>query len=235
MYLSPSVLQLIIVLAPDWESSNGYLYRFKRHSAADDWHKVGSAIHAFLGKNGLAWGRGEFFLEEEPLLKKEEGDLKTPAGVFKLGSLFGLSQNQTLISPKMSFIEIDEHLVCVDDPKSKYYNRLIYRNQVDDIDWQSSEEMFLMKDLYDLGLVIEHNIDPTVPNCGSAIFMHKASIHDPYTKGCIALKDHDLVKVLSWIEDKAHPRIVQLPKNEYKKRIEDWGLPEIDDFKLTIS
>jgi L,D-peptidoglycan transpeptidase YkuD (ErfK/YbiS/YcfS/YnhG family) len=228
MYLSPSVLQLIVIVTPDWETSSGHLYRFKRHSASEDWQKVGSGLTVFLGKNGFAWGRGDFTLEEEPLYEKQEGDLKTPAGIFKLGPFFGLAQNRSLIESSLPFIELDQYLECVDDPQSKYYNRLVKRNLIHDLDWKSSEVMHKFEDLYDLGLVIEHNSEPAVPNLGSAIFIHKAKTMDPYTKGCIALKEHDLVKVLSWLEYQKHPRIVQLPKCEYKKRIDSWGLPSIN-------
>ena len=84
-----------------------------------------------------------------------------------------------------------------DDPKSEKYNKLIkfpfsYK----------AEKLFLNKEIYDLLLVINYNRNPVFPEKGSAIFLHIASKNFKPTKGCIAIKKKDFLKILPLIRKK---------------------------------
>ena len=49
--------QLIVALAPDWNSMRGQSQRYERTSGGS-WEKVGGAVPGVFGKNGMAWVRG---------------------------------------------------------------------------------------------------------------------------------------------------------------------------------
>ncbi len=78
-----------------------------------------------------------------------------------------------------------------DDPKSKNYNKLIK------IPSKFSHEKLYRKDhIYDLILPLNYNTNQTKKGKGSAIFLHVAKKNYSATKGCIAIKKEDLIKLI---------------------------------------
>src|ERR1700752_413437 len=49
--------QLIVGIAPDWNSKRGHLQRFERVRGGN-WTPVAAPIPVLLGKHGVAWGSG---------------------------------------------------------------------------------------------------------------------------------------------------------------------------------
>ena len=78
-----------------------------------------------------------------------------------------------------------------DDPNSKMYNKLIKFPFP-----LSAERLFLKKNLYDLILVINYNTNPIVKNKGSAVFLHLSDKKFSPTKGCVAIKKKDFIKLI---------------------------------------
>ena len=76
-----------------------------------------------------------------------------------------------------------------DDPKSKYYNKLIVIRKNLKI---SFEKLFRKDHKYDLLIPIKYNYKKIVKNKGSAIFLHLTKTYLP-TKGCIALRERDFL------------------------------------------
>jgi L,D-peptidoglycan transpeptidase YkuD (ErfK/YbiS/YcfS/YnhG family) len=82
-----------------------------------------------------------------------------------------------------------------DDPNSKKYNRFIK------LPTKFKHEKLHRKDnLYDLVLVTNFNMKPTIKNKGSAIFIHVANKKYSSTKGCIAVGKNDLIKLIKEIK-----------------------------------
>src|SRR3954468_10053101 len=79
--LDASVRQLIVSVAPDWNTPVGKLQLFERDGK--QWKAVSAPIRVLYGKNGLAWGKG-LLGSDEPGLHKTEKDKRAPAGVFKI-------------------------------------------------------------------------------------------------------------------------------------------------------
>ncbi|PYJ69378.1 MAG: hypothetical protein DME76_09180, partial [Verrucomicrobia bacterium] len=79
--------QLILGIAPTWNSMRGELRLFER-AHGGDWKLVAGSFPALFGKNGLAWGIG-LAGQSEPGLHKKERDGRAPAGVFEIGQVFG--------------------------------------------------------------------------------------------------------------------------------------------------
>jgi L,D-peptidoglycan transpeptidase YkuD (ErfK/YbiS/YcfS/YnhG family) len=82
-----------------------------------------------------------------------------------------------------------------DDPKSENYNKLIKLPSK-----FGYEKLYRKDNLYDLILVLNYNINPTIKNKGSAIFIHIKKGNFKKTKGCIALKKNNLLKIINLIQ-----------------------------------
>ena len=84
-----------------------------------------------------------------------------------------------------------------DDPKSKLYNKLIK------LPFKYSFETFYKKNnTYDIVLVLDFNINPTLKNKGSAIFIHVAKKNYTNTKGCVAINKKNLKQMVKKINKK---------------------------------
>ena len=127
--------------------------------------------------------------------KKIEGDNITPKGNFKIIKIYYRKDRLKKLSSKFTLTEITKDMGWCDDPKSKKYNRLIKLPTN-----YSYENLYRRDTIYDLILVLNYNMKPTIKNKGSAIFIHITKKNYQPTKGCIALKKNNLVKLISKID-----------------------------------
>jgi L,D-peptidoglycan transpeptidase YkuD (ErfK/YbiS/YcfS/YnhG family) len=123
----------------------------------------------------------------------------------------------------MPFAALSENIVCVDDPRSRYYNRLVDQSKVENRDWKHAERMFGI-DLYRSGVVVEHNI-PSKPDAGSCIFLHVWKNSKTSTSGCTAMAEAKLLQIIRWLDPAKHPLLVQLPRPVYETLRAKWNLP----------
>jgi D-alanyl-D-alanine dipeptidase len=201
--IPPETEQIILVTTPDWESCQGTLYQFERHS--EKWVLKKPSFAVVVGENGMAWGLGLHTNKSGPI--KKEGDGKSPAGIFTLGSAFGFHSPET----KMEYLCLHSGIEAVDDPSSRYYNQIVNREETQDIDWTSSEKMGEIA-VYELGLVVNHNSKIPQPGAGSAIFMHLWEDESTGTAGCTAMSHQNLSELLSWLDPKKNPLLIQIPQ-----------------------
>jgi L,D-peptidoglycan transpeptidase YkuD (ErfK/YbiS/YcfS/YnhG family) len=124
--------------------------------------------------------------------KKIEGDNITPKGVFNIIKIYYRKDRVKKLSSKFKLIEITKNMGWCDDPKSRKYNKPIKLPN------KYSHEILYRKDnTYDLILVLNYNIKPTIKNKGSAIFIHVAKKNYKKTAGCVALKKANLIKLIN--------------------------------------
>ncbi len=202
--------QLLLVSAPDWSSTTGTLRRYERADVHAPWQTVGAPVEVLLGKHGLAWGLGLHARVANSAPLKIEGDLRAPAGVFALGTAFGRASREEMRWLRFPYLQLTAATEAIDDPASRYYNRIIDRTQIARPDWQSSEHMGSIS-VYELGIEISHNPEHIV-RAGSCIFIHLWPDAKSGTAGCTALHRADLMELLRWIDSKKHPVLVQLPQ-----------------------
>src|SRR5207253_5450011 len=69
--------QLIVAVAPDWNSMRGKLQLFERPRGGG-WTASTPAVPVLFGKNGLAWGSG-LAGQDELGVRKKERDGRAPA------------------------------------------------------------------------------------------------------------------------------------------------------------
>ncbi len=214
--------QIILVLADDWNSTNGWLRRFDLRESG--WAPAGPPVRVSLGRNGLAWGNGRF-PKQRGLLKKE-GDGRSPAGVFSLPFIFGKRSPDAMKGLHMPYVQCTPSLECVDDPKSFYYNQVVDRADIPHPDWHSSEKMLSSGDEYGLGVFVGHNY-PATPGLGSCVFLHIWAAPGHPTGGCTAMAAGDLESLAVWMDHSASPILIQLPQSEYARLRQPWGLPNV--------
>ena len=126
--------------------------------------------------------------------KSKEGDNITPKGKFKILKIYYRKDRIKKITSKFKLIKIRKNMGWCDDPNSKKYNQLIKLPTS-----YSYEKLFRKEKIYDLIIVLNYNIKPTIKNKGSAIFIHVANKNFDKTAGCIALKKNDLRRLIKVI------------------------------------
>jgi D-alanyl-D-alanine dipeptidase len=176
-----NALRLVLVTAPGMHQSQAQLRRFTRVSQTEAWTQEGEAEPTVLGAAGLAWGYTFDHLRQgsEPL--KVEGDRRTPAGIFRLGPSFGFGPAPF---PGHIVLKADESL-CIDDPRSKLYNTIRARAEVDA--GTSAEEMWRIP-FYRAGLIVQYPTNRRRQR-GSCIFIHVWKSRAHGTAGCVALPE----------------------------------------------
>ena len=197
--------QVLLVTAPFYSSNEAKLRRYAR-GAEGEWEQVGRVVEVRLGEAGLGLGRGEHGVASARLAgahSKREGDLRSPAGVFRVGYAFGPGKKPYKGSWRWERVGAGE--LWVDDPESASYNTRVSLAQGAK-DWESAERM----SSYRLGVVVEHNTNETKAAAGSAIFMHIWDKSKSPTLGCTAMAMKDLVQVMSWLDEEKSPVLVQV-------------------------
>jgi D-alanyl-D-alanine dipeptidase len=217
--------QCLEVVAANWDSTTGVLRAFERVNKNGPWKAYGRAIPVVLGKKGLAWGRG-LVNATMACPAKKEGDDKAPAGIFKLGRAFGYAPALSADWVKLTYLPLTKQIEGIDDPQSRYYNRLVDRSKVAQVDWHSSEQMRRDDILYKWGVVVEHNT-PARPGAGSCIFLHIWKNSATATTGCTAMSERDLTGLLRWLDPAAHPVLIQMPQQPYELLRPKFNLPDL--------
>tara|TARA_B100001057_G_scaffold445063_1_gene482474 strand:+ start:316 stop:807 length:492 start_codon:yes stop_codon:yes gene_type:complete len=125
---------------------------------------------------------------------KIEGDKKTPAGIYKIGSLYYRRDRVENLKTKLKCIKIRKKMGWCDDVQNyKNYNKLIYTPTN-----IRHEKLYRKDSKYDLLIPIEHNYPKSTLGKGSCIFIHLTKNFRP-TAGCIALREKDFLIMLKII------------------------------------
>src|SRR5437899_2146048 len=172
--------RLVLVATQFMDTALATLQLFTRRSANMSWKRVGAAEPAVVGKAGLGWGYPFIDVKDGEEPEKVEGDNRTPAGFFRIGSSFGFAPSR-----RPGYIELKSgETVCVEDPSSPFYNTITKRSDIGAVeadDMRSSA-------LYRSGLFVDYPSD-RVTRRGSCIFIHIWSAPDMGTSGCVGLPE----------------------------------------------
>jgi L,D-peptidoglycan transpeptidase YkuD (ErfK/YbiS/YcfS/YnhG family) len=135
-------------------------------------------------------------------IKKKEGDKITPKGKFKIKRILYRKDRIPTLNTKINKTIINKNMGWCDDPKSKFYNKLIKFPFK-----YSAENLFRKDKVYDIILVLNFNTNPIVIGKGSAIFIHIAKKNYSKTLGCVAISKYDMKKILKKINKKTTVKI----------------------------
>ena len=215
---------LLTSVTPNWSEIHTQVTLWRRDDATAPWRTVRS-WPATIGRTGLAWGDG-LHGGGAPAGRtgavKREGDGKSPAGVFTLDASYGYAP-QALARAALPYTQVDPSWLCIDDPKSKSYNRIIDTDGATR-DWESSEEMRRDDVLYTWVVDVGHNRGAK-PGAGSCIFLHVWGGPDDATAGCTAMAKPAIEALLKDLDPAQAPVMVQLPRAEYEALAAAWQLP----------
>ena len=131
-----------------------------------------------IGKRGIGY-------------KRKEGDLITPKGKYKIKYILYRKDRVKKIQSKIKKFIIKKNMGWCDDPTSGKYNKLIKLPSR-----YKYEALYKKENIYDILLVLNYNMSPTIKGKGSAIFIHVAKKNYKKTEGCIALKKTHLLKII---------------------------------------
>ena len=160
-------------------NKSGYL-KFKDHK-----------FRCALGKSGV----GE---------KKIEGDNLTPKGTYKVIKIYFREDRIRKIRSKIKLHKIEKNFGWCDQANSKFYNKFIT------LPSKLNHERLYRKDkIYDIIMVLDYNMKPTIRNKGSAIFIHLARKKFQPTKGCIALNKKNLLYLVKNISRNTKIKIIE--------------------------
>jgi len=224
----PAHRQMLVVLTSNWDDPRGELYRLTWEAGA--WRREGAPTPVLIGKKGLGWGVGltDYTRRKGPV--KQEGDLKSPAGLFALGTAFGYADRAEAKFVRMPYTPVVSATMCIEDTRSTYYNRIIDETQTE-ADWSSTDHMLRQDDLYAWGMLVEHNYTPAQPGGGSCIFLHVWNPEGSGTAGCTSMPIDRMKALLAWLDPAAAPLLLQVPEGEYAHFRNEWNLPEKQSYE----
>ena len=154
--------------------------KIKKHLLLYKGYKLKCAI----GKSGI-------------ISSKKEGDLATPKGIFKLGTLYYRKDNNKALKCKIKKRIIKKGMGWCNDSRSNKYNQEIT------FPFKYGAEKLYRKDkIYDLFINIKYNFHPVIKGNGSAIFLHLTYSKYKPTEGCVAISKNDFLKILPLINSK---------------------------------
>lgn len=122
---------------------------------------------------------------------KREGDGATPAGAFRLVAALYRSDRGARPATRLPLSEIRPDSGWCDDPADRNYNRPVR------LPYAASHERLWREDrLYDVVVILDHNLDPVRKGAGSAIFLHIAGQGFTPTEGCVAVSPETMRRLL---------------------------------------
>lgn len=218
--------QLLLVTTSGWDANQGTLRTYTMTN--NGWQAAAPAFTVTIGRAGSAWGVGLHATQPGPI--KQEGDGRSPAGVFHIGTAFGYAESA---KTALHYTAMSESDYCIDVNASPLYNRIVDARVVGREAIADSTEP-MRRDLhvdgdqrYKIGFVIEHNSKGT-PAAGSCIFAHLWKAPGEPTSGCTAMNEPAMRALLAWLNPEQHPVFVLLPQQEYARVRKGWDLPALE-------
>lgn len=182
------VSQLLMVVNASADDVESLMFSFERKD--EKWIQVLEPFKASVGASGIA-----------PAGKKKEGDMKTPSGIFTLGTAFGYEKT---CNTGLEYRQTLKDDLFIDQPNHKDYNSWV-KAPTDAI---SYEKMLRDDHYHRFGIVVNYNMNPAIPGKGSAIFIHLWDGWDKGSAGCIAMSEKNIKKILKWLDKTKHPNII---------------------------
>ena len=215
--------QCVVGTAKDWNTSSVTLNTYEKRGGK--WVKASGPWTGRLGKNGLVWGLGLSPVPAGAKIKSE-GDMRAPAGVFRIGGAWGVHPSIQK-NPKLFYRQVTTRDLWVEDPASPSYNKHLVLDHEPATAWEKKQQMKQNDYPHTLKLFIAHNAAPKIsPGHGSAIFFHiwRGGGSKP-TAGCTTMEEKKLRELIAWVDPDKQPIYVLLPEAEYQAKKAEWKLP----------
>lgn len=182
--------RLMVVTVDSMDANKAELRTFVRKNPADRWTKAGEPQAAVVGANGIGWGHTylAFRRGSEPV--KEEGDERTPAGIYRIGAMFGFAKdkrpNYVQLTPGRQF--------CVEDTSSPYYGQIIPQSSVSK---NTLGQKMASEQQFRRGLFIDYPPRPAF-KAGSCIFVQVWRGEGIATSAHVGLPEESILRLQDW-------------------------------------
>ncbi len=151
--------------------------------ADGNWKQI-MTTPGYIGKKGLG--------------KTKEGDAKTPVGTFRFNYAFGIAEDPGCA---LEYHQVDDNAYWSGDQRDGYhYNEMVDINEYPDLAVDDSEHIVDYTYQYQYCLNISYNEEGT-PGLGSAIFLHCLGPIKPYTGGCVAIPQDQMITVMQNVRE----------------------------------
>ena len=132
---------------------------------------------------------------------KHEGDLGTPVGCYRLMWMYWRPDRGPEPETSLPCYPLGPRQGWSETPEDPAYNQPIRHPHP-----YAADRMYRGDPLYDLCVVTDQNMNPTIPGKGSAIFLHLWRRPRYPTAGCVAFRRPDLLWILKrWTQ---HSRLI---------------------------
>ena len=153
-----------------------------QRDADDEWQMVMSTP-GFIGFDGLG--------------ATNESNTLTPVGTYHFDAAFGIAPNPGCA---ISYTQVTDDLYWSGDTREgMQYNKMVSIKDYPDLDTSASEHLIDFTRDYQYCLNIDYNKE-CIPGGGSAIFLHCFGSRDPYTGGCIAIPEDQMLVVMQYVK-----------------------------------
>lgn len=221
--------QAIVGITDGWNNSHVTLSLLEKQ-ANGKWARVLGPMPGRLGRNGCVWGLGLHTNARKTRIK-QEGDGRSPAGIFALGGLWVTNKTPVKHDKRIPLIKVDPHDLWVSDINLPHlYNRYVRLDHPARTAWELKEQMRQTDYPHSIKLLICHNTWETpgrpIVGAGSSIFFHiwRRNGAAP-TAGCTSMAEPHLRAIISKLRAKSNPVYILLPRQEYGKYRAAWNLP----------
>ena len=175
--------QIMLVIPETTTSHQAKFYYYIKNKNTNKWEEF-LVTDCNIGKAGLG--------------KQIEGDMKTPTGVYQFDTYFGIYPNP---GTNLPYIQLNESLYWDCDNNSPKYNQLVNIETYKDFDTKECEHLIDETLAYQYAMNLNYNED-RIPYKGAGIFLH-CYTKGPYTGGCVALPENNMIKVLKIVNENA--------------------------------
>ena len=160
----------------------------------------------------------EGFIGRKGMGKTVEGDEKTPCGLFKMNTPFGISDLKEGFPN--NYLKVDDTHYWNGDSASPLYNRMVSTRDYTDFNRSRSEHLVDYRGYYNYCIDTGYNPEGT-GGLGSAIFLHCSMGIN--TGGCIAIPETDMVTALRNYEEGATYILLDVKEGfeKYYKSVEE--------------
>ena len=179
------VSQLFIVAALGESKTTAYISMHEKDENGN-WKEIMSTP-GYVGKYGLC-------ADEDHV----EGCGQTPMGTYTFNKAFGIADDPGCALP---YTKVDDDTYWSGDSREgMHYNELVNIKDYPDLDMTDSEHIKDYDYEYQYCLNISFNDDGTQGR-GSAIFLHCLGTRKPYTGGCVAIPENQMLKVMKNVKE----------------------------------
>lgn len=209
--------RLVIVTVPTMDQSKAEMRTFERSLPRGGWTMSSGPEPAVVGARGIGWGHPYAFLArgKEPL--KEEGDERTPAGIYRMGSMFGFAADDRpdyiRLTPGRQF--------CVEDTTSPYYGQIVPQSLAGE---KTAGQNMASVTQYRRGIFIDYP-PRRFRKAGSCIFLQVWRREGVGTSAHVGLSEDRILRLQDW--GRGHFMAIAVMQRDTLPRFK-YCLPDLD-------